>query len=361
MKKLRVLEVSGSFYEMGKQHGQAFTEDIRHFTEDRVQLSMSDTWTGRSLSCETVLALADACVQEHEAYSPELMDELRGISDTTGLSLGELIINNGFTDFIDVVYAEGAAYEAKLPQHAMDDCTAFLVSNERAADKSGLIGQTWDMHDTATPYVILLRGTPDNAPNFLAFTNTGCVGMIGMNEHGISIGINNLQGGDGQIGVTWVFVIRKALMQDNIQDALACITEAKLAGAHNFILMDKHGEGYNIEAMSTNHHVTRLDADTIAHTNHCVYEQTSALERPRPENSGTTTHERLQLAQAFLQDTAITPEKLMAMTRMDTICAQSTPPYHVESSGAAIMRPATGDFWATWGPPANNEYEHFVI
>jgi hypothetical protein len=33
----------------------------------------------------------------------------------------------------------------------------------------------------------------------------------------------------------------------------------------------------------------------------------------------------------------------------------------VESSGAAIMRPATGDFWAVWGLPPENEYEHFTI
>ena len=28
----------------------------------------------------------------------------------------------------------------------------------------------------------------------------------------------------------------------------------------------------------------------------------------------------------------------------------------VESSGAAVMRPKTGEFWACWGRPAENEY-----
>lgn len=361
MKKLRVVEVSGSFHDMGVQHASKYSDAIHEFTEDRINLSMGEAWTGRNISREAVLALADACVAEHEAYSPELMDELRGMSEATGLSLGELIINNGFTDFIDVVYAVGEEQEAKIPQQVADDCTAFLVSKGITENKHGIFGQTWDMHATATPHVILLHGKPDNAPNFLAFTITGCVGMIGMNEHGIAVGINNILGGDGQVGVMWNFVIRKVLMQDNIDDALACITEAKLAGAHNFMIMDKHGKGYNIEAMSTRKEVTRLEEGSLSHTNHCVADTTRQVERERPPDSLAGSVKRLELAEQYLQETPITVKALMEMTRADYICAESKPPFHVETSGAAVMQPATGDFWAVWGRPVEGEYEHFSI
>ena len=362
MKKLRVLEVSGSFYEMGVQHAQKYSDAIHEFTKDRIQLSMGEAWTGRNISREAVLALADACVAEHEAYSPELMDELRGMSDVTGLSSGELIINNGFTDFIDVVYALGEEQEAKIPQRVADDCTAFLVSNEIADGGRGFFGQTWDMHATATPHVILLNGKPDNAPDFLAFTITGCVGMIGMNEHGIAVGINNLLGGDGQIGVNWTFVIRKVLMQDNIEDALACITEAKLAGAHNFMIMDKHGNGYNAEAMSTRKVVTPLEnGNSLIHTNHCIVEYTREVERERHEESLASSRKRLDVAQNHLKNRPVTVEALMELTRADHICAESTHPFHSETAGATIMQPATGNFWAVWGRPVENDYEHFKI
>lgn len=362
MKKIRVLEVAGSFYEMGLAHGKAFRDEIHLFTEDRIKLSGSDVWTGRKLGREAILELADACVAEHEAYSPELMDELRGISDATGLSLGELIINNGFTDFIDVVYAKGEEHAPKEPELHYDDCTAFLVSNDLTADGHSMYGQTWDMHATATPYVMLLHGKPDNAPKFLSFTITGCLGMIGMNEHGITVGINNISGGDGQIGVTWIFVVRKILMQDNIEDALQCILDAKLAGAHNYLLMDKHGKGYNIEAMSTRNHVTELNGNSLAHTNHCLVDYTRDVERDRAEASMASSKARLARAYELLKDKGVTPEKLMALTRDNqAICVRPTAPWYTESSGAAIMRPATGDFWACWGLPAENEYEHFMI
>lgn len=362
MKKIRKLQISGTSYEMGFQHGKAFYDEIHHFTEDRILLSMSEKWTGRTLSREAVLALADACVAIHHAYAPELMQELQGIADATRLSLGALIINNGFTDFIDTVYAVGDVRKPAAPEYAADDCTAFLVANETTADGHGIYGQTWDMHDSATPHVMLLHGQPDHAPEFLSFTINGCIGMIGMNSAGIAVGINNLMGSDGQIGVMWPFVVRKVLMQESLEDAIACITEAPLAGAHNYTLMDKTGRGCNIEAMATRNHIEWLDANTIAHTNHCIVPRNQEVERERLPETLESSQKRLNRAGELLSQRPITPETLMEVTRdAEAICVRSKPPFHVESCGAAIMRPATGDFWAVWGLPAENEYEHFLV
>jgi isopenicillin-N N-acyltransferase like protein len=363
MGRIRKLELSGSPYEIGMKHGKTYHDEIHMFTEDRVELSQNMDWTGRNLSREAVIALAEACVAEHQAYAPDLMQELQGMADATGLSLAELVINNGFTDFIDVVYGVGdLTKQAVTPRFASDNCTAFLVPNDKTPDKHGFFGQTWDMHDTATPYVILIDGKPDNAPDFLAFTITGCVGMIGMNSEGISVGINNLMSTDGQIGVTWPFVIRKILQQDNLDDALECITSAKLAGAHNYLLMDKSGDGYNVEAMSTSVHVQKLDQDSIAHTNHCLIDKNLEVSRERKPASQQSSENRLNRAYELLENNDVTVDDLIALTRDEqSICTRPKPPMNVESCGAAIMRPATGDFWAVWGLPVENEYEHFVI
>ncbi len=363
MNRIRVIELAGSHYEMGWSHGVRFRDEIHMFTEERVQLSQDPNWTGHNLSRESVLALAEACVAEHQAYAPDLMEELQGMADTTGLSLAELVINNGFTDFIDVVYnVANTAVPANSPSLVSDNCTAFLVPNERSAEGKGYFGQTWDMHASATPYVILIRGKPDERPEFLTFTITGCVGMIGMNSAGITVGINNLMSTDGQIGVTWPFVVRKILQQDNIDDALACIIGAKLAGAHNYMLMDRHGAGYEVEAMSTSRHVRELGEDTIAHTNHCLIQENLRVSRDRPQASTESSHRRLERARELLERESLDIDDLMALTRDDVaICTRPQPPMDVESCGAAIMRPATGDFWSVWGLPDENDYEHFTI
>ena len=62
-------------------------------------------------------------------------------------------------------------------------------------------------------------------------------------------------------------------------------SSAKLPGAHNYLLFDKHGRGYNIEAMSTKKYVEKLNGNAIAHTNHCLYPITRCVERPRAPDS----------------------------------------------------------------------------
>lgn len=356
MPKIRVLSLSGSSYEMGFQHGQAYRQDIIHFAEERIRLSGSPEWAGQTLSRTEVLTIAENCLPAHRTYAPELYEELRGMSDATGLSVAELIVCGGFTDFIDTVYA----YPAEV--NIMDECTAFLVPNEATETNLGFYGQTWDMHDSATPHVILLDIQPTNGSRSLVFTTTGCVGMIGMNDAGVAVGINNLKSIDGRIGVTWPFVIRKILAQTNVDAALDCIRIAELAGAHNYLLMDKTGKGYSVEAMPTRTKVTPLQEEPIVHTNHCLWEETLKVALERPLDSQRHSEQRLEDARDHLLERPVTLNKLKALTRdTNAICTISKPPRHVESCGAAIMRPATGDFWAVWGVPHENEYEHFKV
>ncbi len=193
----------------------------------------------------------------------------------------------------------------------------------------------------------------------------GCVGMIGINEAGIAVGINNLMAQDGQVGVTWPFVIRKILAQDNIDKALACITEAKLAGAHNYLLVDAYGRGYNVEAMSTHCQVQAITSGTLTHTNHCLDQQNCTVERERLPKSKASSAYRLKQAKVLLNQKQVTLDDLFALTRSHGdefgICAHPSAPFFVESCSAAIMRPATKEMWAVWGNPCQNEYQRFVV
>ena len=76
------------------------------------------------------------------------------------------------------------------------------------------------------------------------------------------------------------------------------------------------------------------------------------------------SRQRLGLATDLLSsdDEPVDAERMMEVTREPTtICRWPDDLYRVESSGAVIMRPRTGDFWACWGQPAENDYEHFSL
>ena len=359
--KIRELELNGSYYDMGFQHGTAYKKDIIAMTKSRVELSMDKNWTGRELSKEKIFSLAEACIVEHKKYSPELMEESKGMAAATGLSVAELIIAGGFTDFIDLVYNTGDSGKNAANPRA-NNCTAFLIPKNKSANKQGYYGQTWDMHESARDFVILLKARPNQKPNFLAFTTMGCLGMIGLNEHGISVGINNISVNNGQVGVTWPFVVRKILEQNSLEDALKAITSAKLAGAHNYLIMDGQSNAYNVEALPDRVVVSKLEDEAFVHTNHCLYDSTKEVERERVEEMILSSDNRFDKAKQILNKNNISLADLQALTaEPGTICETSKAPYFVETCGAAIIQPATRKFWAVWGKPSQNEYEEFSL
>jgi len=356
---IRVLDLKGTPEQIGRAHGRAYGDDIRRYCDERIHLVMSGLWSGNRLTRPDVLAIAESCLPHHESFADDLTTEMIAVGEAARLTPAEMVIVGGFTDFVDAVRASTGG---DLPPEVIeDDCTAFLTPNHRSRG-SGFFGQTWDMHDTATQFVVLADIAADHKPRSMVFTTTGCIGQIGMNELGLSVGINNLTGAHGRPGVTWPFVVRKALEQTSAEAAKDVILAAPVAGAHNFLIMDADGVGYNIEAMASRSSVTKLEEDPIVHTNHALDPDSIAVQIPRPAQLQESSEQRLATARALLAEGEITEEMLMALTREEgSICQVAYDPYRVESCGATIMRPATKDFWAVWGLPSENEYEHFTL
>jgi isopenicillin-N N-acyltransferase like protein len=208
---------------------------------------------------------------------------------------------------------------------------------------------------------------PSIGPAVMTFTLNGCVGMIGLNEAGIAVGINNLYTKEGKRGVTWPFVVRKMLAQTDLDAAMEVLETADLAGAHNYLVMGPDGTGFNVEAVPSLRSVTPLE-NSYAHTNHCLDPALISMERPRTEHARQSTVTRLDQAHAYLtvNHGRLSPEKLMEMSRIRTeegfsICQTPIEGYDVETSGACIMSPSTREMWALWGRPSDEEYERFTV
>jgi isopenicillin-N N-acyltransferase-like protein len=350
--RLRVLSVAGSPERIGHSHGATFAEEIRSYADDRIELSRE----GTDLSPSEVVRIAEQMLPAHEAYDADLFAEMVAMASACGISPAEAVIVGGYTDFIDTVraLANGTAIE--------DTCTAVITPNMPSGG-AGFLAQTWDMHASATPHVFMLRITPDDAPRTLVFTTHGTLGQIGMNEAGVAVGINNLTMDDGRLGVTWPFVVRKVLKQTSFDDAVACVLDADLAGGHNFLILDRQGNGASIEATSTSTSVEHLGSTPVIHTNHCIADPTRAHEADRPESLITSSTSRLEHAREWMKPgEQHSSNSLMEMLRDErSICRRPDPVFSYETSGAVIMRPGTDDLWACWGNPADNEFEHFNV
>ncbi len=353
--QIRILDARGTHESIGYTHGRQFAQEIREYAEDRVRLVTSGSWSGGMANKADILDLAESMIPAHQDFDEDLFAELAALAEGAGISIAEAIIVGGFTDFVDAVRAEIGGHTPSELQE--DDCTAVLVPNSRAKG-AGFLAQTWDMHDTATDHVLLLRIKPDNTPAVIVFTTTGCVGQIGMNEEGLAVGINNLTGLDGRRGVAWTSVVRGMLRKATADDALQVLLDADLAGAHNYLIMDRTGKGFNVEAMPSIRPVQELNGTPIVHTNHVIDPAALPVQAERPTELVSNSMERLERGKHLLEQGDIDTKRLVELTRdNEAICRKPEEPFLIESSGAAIMRPATKDFWACWGQPAENEYE----
>ena len=352
-REIRRIVLEGSPEEMGACHGESYKDEIRAYAEDRVALSSSGSWSGRAASREEVLELAASMLPAHRSYSAPLCAEMEAMARACDLSAAEAIVVGGGTDFVDALRATGAG----VPEE--DDCTAVLVPNAMA-DGQGFLAQTWDMHASATEHVTLLDVRPPAAPRSLVFSTVGCLGQIGVNEAGIAIGINNLNAEVGARGVTWPLVIREALAQTSLEAAAESVTRAPLTGAHHYLLMDGVGRGLDIEAMPQGCAIRELGDEPLVHTNHCL---DPAMQKHQAEKAPAlmaSSQARLERACELLDGAQVDTAALMELTRdSQAICQVAKPPFHIESSGATIMRPGTPEMWAAWGLPSENEFSHF--
>lgn len=326
---------------MGERHGAELAAMVRSYLDDRIGLSGRECWSGADAGRDLILELTEASLDAHRGYAPDLFEENRAIAAAAGITTAETIVVSGFTDVVDMVRAHvGVGPD----EH---NCTAVLNPEQ------GFYAQTWDMHASAGEYVIMLDVRPDSHPRTVVQTTAGCIGQMGLNEDGIAVGVNNLIS-VGRIGVTWPFVVRKALQQSTVADAAEAVMSAPVAGGHNFMIMGPDGTGVNIEAMPHNSKTTPVTDKPFVHSNHCIDERTAREHGHRDPEHIADSELRLEIGAA----NAATPE---AFFKDPAISRRALHHLDVVTCGAIIAHPATRVLEALWGVPGDGVWETFQL
>jgi isopenicillin-N N-acyltransferase-like protein len=338
---LRVLEIFGNSNDIGRAHGEACREMIRGYLEERLTLTAQEKWSGGQTDRDLILEIAEGTLPYHERFSESLHDEMLAMATAAGITAAEAVVVGGFTDLIDVVRSAVGAAPVE------NNCSAILNPEK------GYFAQTWDMHASAGEYVIMLKIDPLIGPAALVQTTAGCLGQIGMNEAGISVGINNLTSW-GKPGVTWPSVVRKVLEQTDLESAVEVVVGAELAGGHNFMLMGPDGSAVNIEAMPNERKVTRSTDRPYVHTNHCVNPWTASEEGDRLPEHVESSNKRLEIS----ANTADDLDAFFADPMISRAVAES---HEVGTCGAVIIETKVRRMRAVWGLPGDHPWETFQL
>ena len=194
---LQVIELAGTPYEMGVQHGERLKEQVHGLARERYEIaSQFARDRGVETTREECLKLAEIHLQLHREHVPQCYEEWSGIAAGADCPLEDVFFANALTDFQDVLWQTAGA--------EIHGCTSFAVNPSGSASSTALIGQTWDMHASAEDYICLFHRRPAVGPESLTMSTAGCLTLIGVNAAGIAVGNNNLQKTDIRSGIIYV-------------------------------------------------------------------------------------------------------------------------------------------------------------
>lgn len=273
-----LLDVSGSAYELGYQHGAQAAALIERY----LRLTERLTNKPRDILCRNAMQL----LPYMERLSSAFVTEIRGLADGAGIS------------FEEAVLCQARAEAGRISEGG---CTAFALTGSATANGQTLAGQNQDLEPEYADVALLLQVQPnDGRPRALIFTFAGQLGYSGMNEHGLAHFANALYDAPWQLGLPHYPLKRLMLEESSIDSCIDLLQRHRTCSAANVLLCDGEGGIADVEVRPTG--VARFEddhADRIIHANHYVTEQFARYETnsladscPRLARMRTLVHEQ---------------------------------------------------------------------
>jgi isopenicillin-N N-acyltransferase-like protein len=320
---LKLIELMGDdSLSIGHQHGETFRREIREIAEIRLE-RMCNLSPYRRI--RDVLTLAEEHLPIMQEFDVDLFLELRGISEASSVSLEKLVVLNHYTDMRDIILDTDSA-QKHMEKHDNGGCSIIYSPTNLGP----LLGQTWDIHGSAEPYTIMIRRN-----DALLFSITGCLGMTGMNRHGVCIAINNLASIDAKVGILWPALIRKILSHHTAQCAKDEIMKAPLGSGRHFAVID-HTHFFSIETSGTKKKIVWDKPDQVYfHTNHCLDEE---MRKTHVIHKDSTTLWRYQQLDEVIRHQDLTSaEQVFLALREVSIPKDKKEPHRTATCGTVVM------------------------
>lgn len=277
-----LIEVSGTPYERGYQHGQQ--------AADRVRLSVAIY--ARALSSfdfprDRRDDLINSFRVQIEDFEPAFIEEMQGIADGANVGFEDILMINARTE---IVSQARLSFQANLhpdQTEASDECTSVAVLPKRSANGRLLQGQNWDNRVDCADTIIILRVLREDGPDVMTFVEAGGLARYGLNSAGIVLNGNGMSCSRdySQNGIPLPLVRRKALEQEHYAIALQIIAATPKACSCNIMLGSSLGLSINLECAPDETFLQYPDGDLLVHANHW----TSAIALSKLKETGIKT------------------------------------------------------------------------
>ncbi len=257
----------------GQAHGESFRRAIGELFSIRRELMLAKNPRLKPKLSQLAKEQWEASLK----YDLEIAEEMQGIAQGSGLDLDDIVILNNYTDFRDITLAD-------------EGCSTIGIKRGQTL----LAGQTWDMHSSAKNYMCMIHAPArGQTPEALILSLVGCVGLMGVNTHLCTVGVNNINTKNARAALIWPLLVRSLLKEKDLPTIEEKLMKAPVTSGHNYIVADKKNVDHFEVTPTSFEKVAWQDKNFVFHTNHCL--TPSAIEIEERGTQSSTTMARYEL------------------------------------------------------------------
>lgn len=258
-----VVELNGSAYNRGLQHGTILKNEIAEVFA-KWKLNIRSAVKGDPDSTLKAFRNSTNFIPFTEKYVPDIIKELKGITDGSGQTFEDV--------FAFQLVDEFWVYLDKQFNSANHHCSGIGVS--ATANHPAYIAQNMDLENYMHGFQVLFHiEDTEREPEQYILSCAGLVALNGMNGNGIGLCMNTLMELQAATdGLPVAFIVRGVLSKHNGKEALNFLKTVKHASGQNYILGIRDSV-YDFEA-SSNQVIRFLpkagENYIVYHTNHAL-------------------------------------------------------------------------------------------
>jgi len=354
-----VVELDGTPWEQGRQHGVALRDQIAHNLEVYYDRFLSEG----KLEPSEVRRRATEFIPLLQSY-PDYFDALRGLAETSSQELVDVVMLNMRYELLYYQYSVN-------PVFGPDGCTSFALLPEASANGHLLLGENWDWIPEVAGAVL---HTHEEGLETLSFTEAGIIGgKIGLNSFGLGLAINGLLStSDDWSRRVKPFSVRcyEILRARDVETALPIVTGLRRACSTNFVVAQPPDRAVDVEAAPDTTCAFYPDRGALAHTNHFVDPTHLGVEEPiserRPHSYTRLSRMRELLEARKPLSVGDVQESLRDHDNYpDSVCRHYNPEDPPEEACvtvvSVVMDLNDSTLWITDGPPCEHVYEPYHL
>lgn len=221
---LRIVDLSGTPYEMGQAHGRTLRAEIRELV-DRWKKDLEKAYgVAADVFIDRFLERTDF-KPAIERWTPGLLDEVRGIADGAGLDFDTAYAYQ----LIDEFWTVG-------PDLGFAKCTTVAAGPRKG--RPAFVAQTLDIPAFYHGFQTVLRVKDEaHGVESLVFTIPGVVAANGLNDRGVGVCVNAVtQLAYSPKGLPVDFVIRGLLRRKTFEEAVRFLESIQPAAPQTYVL-----------------------------------------------------------------------------------------------------------------------------